>query len=337
MAFASYIHRTCTGSAGLRARAKRGALLSLSPVLGLLTIALLVLPAIPASGKQGAASQWARLAVDPERNEIYALSPRENDVRIFDQHGMEVFAFEGFVSSRDIAAGDDGDILILTKRYKTSTIHRLNYRGEKISEITLQNVPEEFSEVAPDRLVYRHGLLYLVDSGLLTVIVADADGSFIRGHDLEALLLELAGEEEDAEKAEEAEDEVQQLQTELTGFDVDADGNLLFSIATLFTAYRLSPEGELWSFGRPGSGRGKFGIAAGVAAASSGHILIADRLRCVVLIFNPDLSFEAEFGYRGGHRSNLIAPDDVASDANGNIYVSQARSLGVSVFRMVDD
>ena len=194
MAFAPYIHRTCTGSAGLRARAKRGALLRLRPVLGLLTIALLVLPAIPASGPQGAAfqyrlanfsgpvlSQWARLAVDPERNEIYALSPRENDVRIFDQHGMEVFAFEGFVSSRDIAAGDDGDILILTKRYKTSTIHRCNYRGEKISEITLQNVPEAFSEVAPDRLVYRRGLLYLADTGLLTVPCVEVGNDEFQG------------------------------------------------------------------------------------------------------------------------------------------------------------
>ena len=347
MAFASYIHRTCTGAAELRVRAKRGAPLSLGPVLGLLTIVLLLLPAIPASGKQGASfqyplanfagpvrSQWARLAVDPERNEVYALNPRANDVRIFDQHGMEVFAFPGFVSSRDIAAGDEGDILILTKRYKTVVIHRCNYRGEKIAEITLKNVPEAFSEVAPDRLVYRHGLLYLVDSGLLTVIVAEADGSFIRGHDLEALLLELAEADEDAE---EAEDEVQRLETELTGFDVDADGNFLFTVATLFTAYRLSPEGVLVGFGRAGSGKGKFGIAAGISVADSGHVLIADRLRCVVLIFNPDLSFKAEFGYRGGHRSNLIAPDDVASDANGNIYVSQAASLGVSVFRMVDD
>ena len=57
----------------------------------------------------------------------------------------------------------------------------------------------------------------------------------------------------------------------------------------------------------------------------------------MVLIFDRDLAFKAEFGYRGGHASNLIAPDDVASDANGNIYVSQAANLGVSVFRMVDE
>jgi hypothetical protein len=33
-------------------------------------------------------SQWARLAVDQVRNEIYALNQRANDIRIFDEHGM---------------------------------------------------------------------------------------------------------------------------------------------------------------------------------------------------------------------------------------------------------
>lgn len=312
-------------------------------MLGLLMIALL-LPAGSASGKQGASflyplanfagpvrSQWARLAVDLGRNEIFALSPYDNDVRIFDEHGMEVFAFEGFTSSTDIAVGDDGDILILTRRYGVSTIHRCNYRGERVSEITLEGVPGAFSSASPDRLVYRHGSLYLVDSDLQTVIVADAKGSFIRGHHLKPMLWRLANADEDEQEAKKLEE------ISITGFDVDADGNLLFTLATLFSAYRLSPDGVLEGFGRPGSGKGKFGVAAGIAAATTGHILVADRLRSVVLIFDRDLSFKAEFGYRGGHPSNLIVPDDVASDANGNIYVSQAANLGVSVFRMIDD
>jgi hypothetical protein len=313
-------------------------------MLGLLMVGLLLLPAIPASGRSGASflyplanfagpvrSQWAKLAVDPERNEIYALSPHDKDVRIFDQHGMEIYAFEGFISSRDIAAGDDGEILILTKRYNASTVHRCNYRGEKISEITLKNVPEAFSSSAPDRLVYRNGSLYLADSGLLTVIVAHADGSFIRGHDFKAMLWRLANADDDEKEAKKLEE------ISITGFDVDEDGNILFTVATLFAAYRFTPEGELAGFGRPGSGKGKFGVAAGIAATATGHILIADRLRSVVMIFDHDLGFKAEFGYRGGHPANLIAPDDVASDANGNIYVSQAANLGVSVFRMVED
>jgi sugar lactone lactonase YvrE len=276
-------------------------------------------------------SQWAKLAVDPTENEVYALRPGINDVRIFDGHGMEVYAFEGFLSARDITAGDDGDILILTKRYGTSTIHRCNYRGEKLSQITLKNVPEAFSTSAPDRLSYRHGALYLVDSERLTVIVANADGSFVRGHDVKAMLWELSNADEDEDAAE----DLQEIS--ITGFDVDEDGNVFFTIATLFAAYRLTPEGELWSFGRPGSGKGKFGVASGIAAANTGHVLVADRLRCVVLVFNHELVFEGEFGYRGRNPSNLIAPDDVAVDGDGNVYVSQAANRGVSVFKLTGD
>jgi DNA-binding beta-propeller fold protein YncE len=316
-------------------------------MVGILTIALLLLPARPAAGTVSASflyplanfagpvrSQWAKLAVDPERNEIYALSPRDRDVRIFNRHGMEIYAFEGFYSSNDIAAGDAGEILILSHKYRQTTIHRCNYRGEKLSEITLKNVPEAFASSSPDKMVYRHGSLYLLDSWLLTVIVADADGSFIRGHDLKAALRpSIADEdEEEAKRLARKFDEI-----EINGFDVDEDGNILFTVPTLFAVFRFSPEGELEEFGRPGSGRGKFGIVAGIAVAPTGHILITDRLRCVVLVFDHDLAFKVEFGYRGGRPSNLIAPNDVAVDAEGRIYVSQAANRGVSVFRMVDD
>jgi hypothetical protein len=316
-------------------------------MLGLLTIGLLLLPAGPAAGTVSASflyplsnfagpvrSQWAKLAVDPERNEIYALSPRDRDVRIFNQHGMEIYAFEGFYSARDIAAGDDGDILILSQQRRETTIHRCNYRGEKLSEITLKNVPEAFSSFSPDQMVYRRGSLYLLDSWLLTLIVVDADGFFIRGHDLKAELRPLIPDEdeEEAKRLARRFDEI-----EINGFDVDEDGNILFTVPTLFAAFRFSPEGDLEQFGRPGSGKGKFGIVAGITVAPTEHILITDRLRCVVLIFDHDLAFKAEFGYRGGRPSNLIAPNDVAVDAEGHIYVAQAQKRGVSVFRMAMD
>ena len=99
-------------------------------VLGIFMFMLLLsLPVQPAFGELKASfryplsnfsgpvrSQWAQLAVDQERNEIYALNRRENDIRIFDAHGMEIHAFgEGLGSAADIAIGDDGDIFILTR------------------------------------------------------------------------------------------------------------------------------------------------------------------------------------------------------------------------------
>jgi DNA-binding beta-propeller fold protein YncE len=336
-------HKRDTRSSCSSPAASRHAWVTLGRVFAIVTMGLLLLP-VPASANSSASflfplanfagpvrSQWAKLAVDPERNEVYALSQAENDVRIFDEHGMEVYAFEGFFASMDITAGHDGDILILTQRYDGSTIHRCNYRGEELEEITLANVPDAFSDMAPDRLVYRNGTLYLADSEHMTVIEADLDGSFIRGHDLKALLWDLSNADED-EKAARKLDEI-----DIGGFDVDADGKILFTVAPLFSAFRLAPDGDLEPFGRPGSGKGKFGVAAGIAAADTGEILVSDKLRSVVLVFADDLTFTAEFGYRGNRPSNLIAPDDVAIDANGHVYVAQARNLGVSVFRMARD
>jgi hypothetical protein len=91
----------------------------------------------------------------------------------------------------------------------------------------------------------------------------------------------------------------------------------------------------LTEFGRSGSGRGKFGVAAGIATDEMGYVYVADRLRCVVMVFDRDLQFQTEFGYRGDQPSNLTAPDGLAIDSSGNVYVGQAANRGVSVFRVV--
>jgi hypothetical protein len=55
----------------------------------------------------------------------------------------------------------------------------------------------------------------------------------------------------------------------------------------------------------------------------------------VVLVFDQELNFQLEFGYRGDQPSNLIVPDDLAVDSSGNVYVGQAANRGVSVFKVV--
>jgi DNA-binding beta-propeller fold protein YncE len=283
-------------------------------------------------------SQWAKLAVDQERNEVYALNQRANDIRIFDEHGMQIFVFgDGFASAADIAIGNDGDIFVLSAGYQTATVNLLNYRGEQVSEIPLQNVPARFSAFVADRLIYSQGSLYLVDSDGLLVIVTDERGHFQKGYDLHAPLRPILDREERKKK------EIQNVDwaekaleyVELNGFCVDRHGNMLFTVPVLFSAFRLSPDGALEVFGRAGSGPGKFGVAAGITTDERGYIYVADRLRSVVLVFDSRLKFQTEFGYRGDRPSSLIVPDDVAVDRNGNLYVGQAANRGVSVFRVV--
>ena len=50
------------------------------------------------------------------------------------------------------------------------------------------------------------------------------------------------------------------------------------------------------------------------------------------LVFNKDLNFVTEFGYRGFGPGSLIVPSDVVAGPDGRIYVSQAGNRGVSVF-----
>jgi len=285
-------------------------------------------------------SQWARLAVDQERNEIYALNQRANDIRIFDEHGMEIFVFgDGYATAADIAIGSDGDMFILTTGYQTATVHLFNYRGEQVSEIPLRNLPSSFSKFVPDRLLYHKKSLYLVDSDALLVAAVDGRGYFKKGYDLNAAVKPHLSRADDWERPLENSDwKKKQLENiALTGFAVDGQGNLFFTVPVLFAAFRLAPGGAVQPFGRSGSGPGKFGVVAGIATDDQGYVYVTDRLRSVVLVFDAGLRFQGEFGYRGSGPSSLIVPDDVATDRRGNVYVAQAANRGVSVFSVVHD
>jgi DNA-binding beta-propeller fold protein YncE len=281
-------------------------------------------------------SQWAKLAVDLERNEIYALNQRGNDIRIFNENGMETFVFgDGYANAADIAIGHDGDIWILTTGYQSAAVHLLTYRGEHVAELELKNIPAKFSEFIADRLVYKNRSLYLVDSDALLVIVVDERGYFEAGHDLNAPVKPQITRENRKREIESTDWKKKQLEMiELNGFSVDNGGNMYFTIPVLFSAYRLSPQGHVSQFGRPGSAPGKFGVVAGIAVDGEGNVYVADRLRSVVLVFDRYFRFQGEFGYRGDRPANLIVPDDLAIDSNGNVYVGQAANRGVSVFKV---
>ena len=167
----------------------------------------------------------------------------------------------------------------------------------------------------------------------------DADGGFQEGYDLNAILRRYLGDDDrlkkQAENPDWADDRLEDIS--INGFHVDKRGNMFFTVPVLFSAYRLSADGRLAEFGRPGSAPGKFGVVAGIVTDDMGFIYVTDRLRSVVLVFDRNFVFQTEFGYRGGRPSNLIVPDDVAIDADGNVYVAQAANRGVSVFRMAYD
>jgi len=272
---------------------------------------------------------WPKFTVDLTQNEVYVLDPKERDIRIFNQSGMEVFRFaedHRFPLVMDVAVGETGDIYVISQGPDGCTIIPTNYRGEPVgSEVRPRNLPPEYATVRPDRAVLQNGSFYLVDSNQMKVVVTDLTGSFIRGMDLKKLLDFDSIEEKERQGA------------EVSGFSVDRKGNVYFTVAVFFSAYRISPDGRVERFGRAGSGPGKFGVVSGIVSDPDGYIYVSDRLRCAVLAFDANLKFVGEFGYRGGRPENLIVPDQLAVDGNNRLYVAQAAHRGVSVFSITKE
>jgi hypothetical protein len=265
-----------------------------------------------------------RVVVDRERNEIYALC--QNVIRVFNQNGMEIYRFGDDLDLGhilDIAIEQDGDIFLLSyildNGKPVKSILRCDYRGEVISKIEFRSLPTELSDFFPDRMIYKNGHLYFVSSMGMRILVTNSDGNFKKSYDLISLL-ELQ--------------EKDRGNVEVTGFSVDGQGNILFTVAVLFKAYILSADGQLAFFGKPGGAPGRFNVVAGIATDGKGNYLVADKLKSAVMVFDKKFNFLTQFGYRGLKPGNLIVPNDIAVDYDDRIYITQAAQRGVSVFRL---
>jgi hypothetical protein len=264
----------------------------------------------------------AKIYTDETRSEIYVVEPGEKGVSVFNDKGMEVYRFgdDGPLGAlMDVAVKNDGNILLLSRGMGKSSVILCNFRGEPLSELELKKLPPDFSGFLPDRMAYREGRLYLLDSMAMRIAVTDAKGLFQKGYDLAALL-----EVEEKKRGD----------TVIGGFSLDRRGNMLFTVPVLFAAFTLSPAGKIRGFGRSGSAPGRFGIVGGIVADDRGNYYVADRLKSAVIVFDKDFRFQTEFGYRGLRPGNLIGPKNIVLDNKGRLYVSQLRKRGISVFKI---
>jgi DNA-binding beta-propeller fold protein YncE len=265
---------------------------------------------------------WANVAVDEERNEIYVLDHQERDITLFNDSGMEFYRFGdggSLGTAVDAAIDKDGNILVLSTARSNVLVAKYNFRGDPIGQLALKNVPPDFSSFLPDRMIYRQELLYLLDSRGLRVAVTDANGLFQNGYDLGSL----AGIKENERDG-----------TDIGGFSIDSEGNMLFTIPVKFAAFVFFPDGEIIKFGKPGGAPGKFNNIGGIVADDRGYYYVADKLKSAILVFDKDLKFQLEFGYRGFRPENLNSPKELALDSEGRLYVSQLGNRGISVFQI---
>ena len=273
------------------------------------------------SGFTGAIRQdWSRVAVDRERGEVYALY--QNMARVFNDSGMEVYRFGEDLDVGqilDLAVDERGDVLLLTYRDGASAIVRCDYRGRAIGEIRLKGVPGMLRDFTPNRMAYRRGTLYLASTLGLLVAVTDRDGNVTKAYDL-FRLLEL--EEKDRGN------------TEIAGFSVDPDGHILFTVPVMFRAFVLAPDGSLVAFGKPSSAPGGFNIVGGIARDRKGNIIVIDRLKASVLVFDKSFKFITQFAGYGRKPSQLVFPNDLVIGTDDRIYVTQSGRKGISVFKL---
>ena len=268
-------------------------------------------------------SNMARIHFDEDRKEMYVTDLGTNGVRIFNARGMEIYRFGddwNFGAIIAAAVRKDGNILVLNQTISRNTIYLCNFRGEFISELTLKNLPSDFAGFSPSGMVYRHEQIYLLDNSAMRLLVTDSNGVARIGYDLASLT---------------AVEEKKRPQTAIGGYSVDRGGNILFTIPVLFSAFKLTTEGKLSGFGRPGSAPGRFNNVGGIAADDRGYYYVSDRLKHAVLIFDRNFKFVREFGYRGSKPHNLSGPRDLVIDTDNQLYVSQFASRGVSVFKIL--
>lgn len=270
-----------------------------------------------------------RIRADRERDEVYVVE--RGIVRVFNDAGMEFFWFGDnpeLESIYDLAIDERGEIFLLSFNFARPAdpqyflIH-CSYRGDVKEKLQVKGLPQKLSGFFPNYLFYQNGLFHFFSSSQMRVVVTDRTGAFQREYDL-ADILEIPAKD--------------RPNTEVFGFNLDSEGNMLFTVPVLFQAFVVSPDGKLAaSFGRAGSSPGLFGIVCGIAKDDHGNYFVAEKLRSVVMVFDKNFGFLTEFGYRGGKPGNLIRPNELEVGNSGKLYVTQVGNRGVSVFSVANN
>ena len=186
-------------------------------------------------------------------------NPSDSTVRVFNAAGMELYNFGddgelGYI--RDLTLDAGGDLLILTGLGKGFTIVRTDFRGEQKGKMAFSNVPAGYeSGFSPDRILFRDGMLYLVDRNTMRVLVTDRQGVYKTDYDLGEILKLSEKKKRDAL---------------IIGFTVDHDGDLLFTIPVYFTVYVVSPDHKVRTSASAGAAPASSISSAGLSRMTKG-------------------------------------------------------------------
>jgi DNA-binding beta-propeller fold protein YncE len=282
----------------------------------------------------------ARVSLDAVNKEVYVTTG--DRVVVFNDKGMEIYRFGedlNIGTINDVAIDEKGNIYVLSNSYELGrfVITLCNYRGEPIREIEITNTPDGLGGFFPNRILYRNGVLYLVAENAMTVVIIDANGAFRNSVDLFPLL-DLTSDRDFRQAVPGMEKPERKRQDyTISGFNLDHEGNMLFTDPITAKAYVISPDLIVDSFGQRGSAPGRFAVPRSMARDRSGNYLVCDILRAVAMVFDKDFEFVTEFGFRGYGPGNLIGPTGIAVDEDSRVYITQLADRGVSVYQLKSD
>ena len=120
-----------------------------------------------------------------------------------------------------------------------------------------------------------------------------------------------------------------------TGISIARNGNVLVADTHYFRVLVYSPQGELLKTigGAEGHKPGEFGLVTDVVEDSQGNLYVAeygeyDRIQK----FSPDGEFILQWGGHGSEPGRFIRPQNMAIDAEDNIWVADACNHRIQVF-----
>jgi len=269
------------------------------------------------------ALNWPNLFYDRAHDELFVVA--EGFVRVFDSTGMEVYRFgeDGSLGSvTRVVVLEDGQILALSTFEGKRAYVRCDFRGDLVETFSLKGLPKNLGPFDPDQMAYRGGKLYFAERGTMRVVVTDTDGLYKQSYQLRDLVAHAVSGDTDRKPA-----------GSMDAFNVDAAGNMYFTMSTMFAGATATPRGVARLFGSRGSTPGRFNIIGGVDTDEAGNVYVTDRLRSVVSVWDRELRHLGEFGYRGDGETNLLTPYEIAV-GNGKVFAAQAGLRGVKVFRV---
>jgi hypothetical protein len=263
----------------------------------------------------------ASVAFDPRSKELLVVA--EGLVHVFNPSGVLVHRFgqdDDLRRIRAVTALDaaSGDYAVLADGESGPELVRCDYRGTRLGAIALENVPAEVGPFAPDSVAFVGGRLYLGDESHRRVVVIDVTGRYERWFDLERAIG--TGTEKGY------------VEPSVRGLQVDPRGNILFVVPPLFRAFVVAPDGSVRSFGTKGDTPGRFNVVVAITSDDLGRIYVVDVLRCAISVWDPELRFVEQFGFRGFGPGGLVTPGSIVA-GDGKVFVSQGRDRGVSVFQ----